>query len=697
MFPILMEGQDWSCRYYGVDETRISQAMTCIVEDKNGLLWIGTDDAGLAIFDGYSWEYIHRQVDDSIGLASNTIYSLHYDSHGNRILVGTSGGLTIFNQYAAVKTILKGMEIYSLHVDSGAQLWVGTDRGLLAIGRSESDHELYFDPPAFDIPLNRNENAVVSLLSDSKDANLLWVGTQYGLKSFNKIEKTFARHPNPPKWHDNLPQYTQYETMDMDWFRDGIAIGGGASGGVLLYNSKNWQQYLYRGGVPEEPYFGNYVNAILPIGDSSILIGTSTMFGKVDFRSRELMELPIPELRNVKVVEDLLLAKNGLVWVVGKGGMARISLPDIASDFSPYQPIIREIQVNGKPVEFKNSEEVIIQNDRVNVFFRILSPNPLNRDSLVYRWQLAGHDNQWQSDMDNKVSYSGLMAGEYSFKFQCAEIGQNWISGEDLKMIIRAPFYRQRGYIILFVSAFIGLVFGLVRIISAPINKRIRQKSDLEKRTINAELSALRSQMNPHFIFNSLNSIYNFILDKDNDRAAEYLSKFASLMRMVLAHSQSKGVTLDSELTVLELYLELEQLRFDNKFEYTICKELIHSPNAIFIPPMLIQPYIENAIWHGFMHKKENGQLKLSILQKSTDYLHIIIEDNGIGREAARQFRPANRRSFGSKITEERIDSFSILYDAPFKVVTEDIKNDEGSVCGTRVILDIYTMKSAAS
>ena len=161
-----------------------------------------------------------------------------------------------------------------------------------------------------------------------------------------------------------------------------------------------------------------------------------------------------------------------------------------------------------------------------------------------------------------------------------------------------------------------------------------KKQSDLQQQATELEMQALRAQMNPHFIFNCLNAINGFILTNDSETAAGYLTKFSRLIRMVLNNSQRKFISLEEDLETLELYLYMEKLRFTNNFQYKInCDDSVDAL-SIFIPPMLLQPFAENAIWHGLMQKEGDGELLID-LHREENILHCTITDNGVGREKA--------------------------------------------------------------
>jgi ligand-binding sensor domain-containing protein len=212
------------------------------------------------------------------------------------------------------------------------------------------------------------------------------------------------------------------------------------------------------------------------------------------------------------------------------------------------------------------------------------------------------------------------------------------------------------------------------------------------KKVSELEMKSLRSQMNPHFMFNSLNSINNFIVKNDQENASDYLTSFAQLMRIILENSRQDWVTLESELRALRLYVGMEKLRFENQFNYieTIGKSV--DIISTMIPPMLIQPYIENAIWHGLLPKKSSKSiLKLDFEQKN-GFLFITIDDNGIGTKKSQEKKSSfkvSKKSFGLKIITERLDMINEIYNLEAKVQVIDKSDTSVLLSGTKVILSM--------
>lgn len=218
-----------------------------------------------------------------------------------------------------------------------------------------------------------------------------------------------------------------------------------------------------------------------------------------------------------------------------------------------------------------------------------------------------------------------------------------------------------------------------------------KMQAELQQKATELEMQALRAQMNPHFIFNCLSSINKFILKNDTDTASDYLTRFSRLIRQSLTNSQLSLIPLNDEIEMLRLYLDMERLRFSESFDYNIIYGNTIEPETIYIPPMLLQPFCENAIWHGLMHKEGQGKLDITMSLQNGE-LQCIISDNGIGREKAAELKSrsgAKQKSFGLKITTERLALFNNEKTTRSFYRTEDIKDNDGKLAGTKVILNI--------
>lgn len=294
-------------------------------------------------------------------------------------------------------------------------------------------------------------------------------------------------------------------------------------------------------------------------------------------------------------------------------------------------------------------------------------------EALNYQRKLMSfHDSIYNVELAEKTS-------ELQTKYETEKKEQEIKLLENENAFLNEKAEKRKLYIVFALGG--GLILVILVLIIADYRRK-QQRSEQEKDKAVFELQALMAQMNPHFIFNALNSIQHFILEKGKQEAYDYLAKFSKLVRMVLNNSEDKMVSLQKELELIGLYVELEQLRFNNGFEYQLKISENVNPENIELPTMLIQPYVENAIWHGLMNLKSErkGLLKIDI-SKANDKLKISIEDNGVGRKLAKQFRKDEmHKSKGMKLSERRLQMINAMKDYENTSVTIiDLPNDSGT------------------
>jgi len=239
-------------------------------------------------------------------------------------------------------------------------------------------------------------------------------------------------------------------------------------------------------------------------------------------------------------------------------------------------------------------------------------------------------------------------------------------------------------WIIIVVSFFL-----LIAVLYFLYRQRLLEK---QKRILTLEQDVLRTQMNPHFIFNALNSIKHYIINNEQKNAVHYLNKFSKLVRKILESSSVKEVSLEEELETMDLYMNIENIRFSNEISYTINVDENLDLQNIKVPPLVLQPFLENALWHGLSSKKGDKKIKLSVFKPSADFIQIDIEDNGIGRKASAKIKSnkvINRKSIGIDLTKERLQNFIKDFQNPFSLIFNDLFDDEKKPKGTKVALKI--------
>lgn len=309
-----------------------------------------------------------------------------------------------------------------------------------------------------------------------------------------------------------------------------------------------------------------------------------------------------------------------------------------------------------------------------------------------YSYKLEGWDKDW-IDAGNRHNaiYTNLKGGEYRFWLRVAGTDGKWSEPVSVRVNIDTYFYRKTWFSVLMLLVFSGIVFSLYMYRIRRVRATERLRAEFQKQITESRMEALRAQMNPHFIFNSLNSINRYIIKNDPKTSSLYLTRFARLMRLVLDNSRYKTIPLSTELEALKLYIELEAFRFEKKFEFEINVHPDVDVDALQIPPLIVQPYVENAIWHGLLHRELPGKLLVDI-HRTEDLLCIEITDNGVGRAKAAELeekKHSTRKSLGMKLTEERLDfQNEQVYVSNVEIV--DLSDQNGAAAGTRVIVKIH-------
>lgn len=349
--------------------------------------------------------------------------------------------------------------------------------------------------------------------------------------------------------------------------------------------------------------------------------------------------------------------------------------------------INKEFTANTFPSELKYREK------NISLSFSAIAYSMA--DQLKFRYRLKGLHDWVESDERRSVIYTNLKGGKYLFQVEVSNSQGQWNNAvAELPIKILSPWWQSTWFAVSSIILILGALYTIYKFRINSIRKKAKLKTEYEKRIANVELSALLAQMNPHFLFNSLNSIDSYIIRNEPKKASEYLNNFARLIRLILQNSKSNFISLKDELETLDLYLQMESLRFKNKFSYSIKVDKNIEPEKLQIPPLLIQPYVENAIWHGIMNMDYDfkGQVHIHI-SRHENMLICTVEDNGIGRQKAMELisqrQGPKRKSMGMQITKDRIDMINKLHNQLTTVEIIDMKDENQNAKGTKVQLVI--------
>jgi ligand-binding sensor domain-containing protein len=383
-------------------------------------------------------------------------------------------------------------------------------------------------------------------------------------------------------------------------------------------------------------------------------------------------------------------AKDGTVYFPGFNGVTFFNPQTAAIKEEQLHTIITSVKINDDDSLFFSRVNNPLRYNQNSIEINYIAPHILNGSKVMYRYLMEGVDNGWVSMENNTfVRFSSLQNGQYKFRVAASLNGKDWFeTSTPFVFTIQPPFWKTWWFSLLSLIIIVAVIWTLLK---WRINQ-IKRKAALHQQMTELETKALRAQMNPHFIFNAMNSIQHFIFNKDVDNANYYLSQFSTLMRMVLQHSKVPTISLSDEVSILNLYLEIEKLRMGKSFSYSITIDLtIEEPDAVRLPSMVVQPFAENALKHGLLTKTGEKKLSISFTMPQNNQLLCTVTDNGIGRdkamaESTAQLVQIPHASDGIQLVKNRLKLQNAA--AAETIFITDLKSEEGSPVGTKV--EIY-------
>jgi ligand-binding sensor domain-containing protein len=716
-----------------------------IIQDKSGNYWFGTSGGGVCNYFGKQFTV----YDKSAGLAGNFIYSIFRDSH-QRLWIGTSDrGLSVFdssgisnysgdNGFANVK-------VKAICEDDNGNVYFGTDgQGVFVFNQNEFK------------PIEALAKKYIRSIVKDKNGDL-WIATagaglyKLNLKGqpalINYNVKDGLLHPRLTCLHYDKSGRLWYATennsigyLENDKIKKTEFTGKGSLPGssIRCFTEDN-NGYLWAGtggdGILCFPlYQGNFKlkrydhnngltssNVYLLCCDNynNLFVGTETGLDHI-FPDKEGKPAEIKHYSKGEGFTGIETCQNsvfkdadGTIWFGTINGLTKYNPANLVENKNEPVTNITDVELFYKSIsttEFRNFvgdwnsiSGLKLPYDQNHLSFNFAGINFSNPDAVKYQWKLEGFDTNWSPvTKDHKITYSNLGAGKYTFMLKaCNEDGIWNKKPVVLRFIITAPFWKSWWFIALLFLVVSGSVFIVFKWRVNRIKAKAaedQKKLQLEKEVVELEQKALRLQMNPHFIFNALNSIQSQI-GNDNEQAARYyLAKFSRLMRQILDNSRNASITLEEEVNTLENYLLIEKFCNGDRFEYKINLGENIEKDYIKVPPMLLQPFIENAIKHGLKNMAEKrGFIEVNFAEKN-NVLECSVTDNGIGRARAGELNKSSKetyyKSMALLVTQERLDLLKednqrAGTENPVSLEIIDLYNEKGVASGTKVIVRI--------
>lgn len=697
---------------FSVSDGLASSRVYDIIQDTKGNLWLATD-RGLSKFNGSKFQNYNT------GLTDNDVVKIYEDYSGKIWFCSSSGKLNycfndkIYSFPAAdeISKKLSGRILNSMYIDKSNNMWLGTviSGGLIKITDNKNieqyplvhsgDFSYYIkaiEKNGFIWGSNNRANAnnkLRAFLGNSFLDITLSASTGYSKSLFIKLQRGnyfFAKDHEIVNFNDTSVIARAFLEKSVECLyedSEGKIWIGLYSGGVLCYPNGN----LSTGSLIS--YLGDRtVSSICEDNKGNIWFATIED-GVYYLSSNPFLSYTAPKIFSSDKIKNQrkFKRKSKLQRSTDLVISPNIEIPVVKTDSIKQDTLPPKIYISG--LKIMNRDTVILNNYKLKYdqnFFKInfVGFSYDNAEKLQYKYKLSGIDEDWVYTNNTSVQYTTLPPGKYNFSVNTMNNKGIWSEEPaSFSINISPPYWQTWLFRATITGGALGLFLSLFFIRLKQIKEKEKRKTILNKKIADIELQALRAQMNPHFVFNTLSSIQHYITNNDSEPATKYLSKFAKLMRSIMDNSRRPVIPLNDELKALELYLELEVLRCENKFEYSIEVDKSIDVNYDEIPSMLIQPYIENAIWHGLMPKGGMGKIKLN-LNKINNMMICTIEDDGIGRKQSLELNKNKERkhqSLGMSITKERLEIINSINNSNLNVNIIDLHDNAGNTCGTRV------------
>jgi ligand-binding sensor domain-containing protein len=635
---------------YNIDNGLSNSIVWASLKDRDNNLWFCTAD-GVSRFDGKRF----RNYSEEDGLNAKKVLSICQDHTGN-IWFGTIAGVSVFDG-THFKNYLygsdnMGKEVMNIAEDKQGRMWFATKNGLYKLEKGRFTK--------YTTANGLCNNTLVSLAVDQNDH--LWIGSKAGINYYDG--KTFSKILIDDIFNSNNICFLMFDKKELLWI--------GTNNGVFVLDAKEYvrsKTVKFRHYTIFDGLQGMECNQNAVFRDHLGNIWMGTTEGVIKYNP-SIKDFRTGDFKPVTHISRVRLFLKDTNW------------SKVTKEIDPATRLPKNLKVKYQTTHFT---------------FDYIGIKLSNPSSVRYKYMLEGFDESWSSATDATfATYSNLPSGKYTFKVIAGDVTGNWNEiPAEFSFEILPPFWTRWWFILLCVLAGLFLLWAVYRVRVNEIRKKHQtQQLEYKSKLMLLEHQSLNSSMNRHFIFNALNSIQYYMNKEDKLSAHKYLSRFAKLIRMNLDSSMSNLVPVSEEISRLDLYLQIELMRFEEKFEYTITIADDIDVESIEIPPMLLQPYVENCILHGILPSDKPGRIDIRVEHNSNDGIVFSIQDNGIGIEESKARKLSKKSphvSRGTSITAQRIqllgatNNINISINGPFEV-----KDQENKVLGTRVELIIH-------
>ncbi|MEM1320388.1 MAG: two-component regulator propeller domain-containing protein [Bacteroidota bacterium] len=677
-------------------------------------LWLGTNSQGVLLIPDLKMEVYTAE---NSGLTENSIYSLHYNPQQQKLYLGQSRNqlaiLDVKTQQITSRPLPLAGRIMDIVEDQRQRLWLGTDNGLCvydygaqefsildafsAVKKLHIDRrqQLWVGSAAY----ARNHgviNRYIQSMDDQsflKSKNVLWTLSKrtYGLAEdaegqmwMGTTTGVFVLQKDTARLLFNMSDQPPYSVAAIATLPDSSVWIATASEGLLqIREEKIVRQYRVADGL-----CSNHCRCLFA-DENRLYVGTDNGLNILDLNSgamqriNQMNGLPSREVNAVR-------AAGRRVWLGTPKGLVAFDREERRKNTHPPKIWLSGLKINGVDTHYQQSLVLPYWLNTIDIRYEGLVY--ATRGEEEYQYRLLGLDEEWNTSSTRLARFHTLSPGKYEFQVKTVnEDGVESAAPATLSFQINSPWWQKPWFYISLMLGLMGISGGVVYWRQRDLRNREKVESELKDRIQLLRAEALRTQMNPHFIYNALNAIQDFFVTNDQEGALFYLSKFARMIRLIFDYSSRETISFEEEIEFLRLYLDLEKLRFGDRviINLKVNKSLEARMSTVQLPALLIQPIIENAFKHGLMHRLERGQLDIQFEEQGTR-IKCTVQDNGIGRTKAAGLDKwvSKQRTFsGLAATKERLSIWKPGPANEQRLIITDLQDAEGQPTGTKVDL----------
>ncbi|HEU4717303.1 MAG TPA: histidine kinase [Bacteroidia bacterium] len=657
-----------SFRTYFTSGDRNTTAVTAIVPDGKGGVFAGMRNGIVHHYTtGGNWETYNAAAPGFSG--DQALAGLFCDTLKQQLYVAFSlgGGLRRMDRSGNFSG-LSPTNLHCVTTGAGGNIYTGSNNEIGCMNDSDRS-----------ITLKRGIS-IDAVYTDREGTT--WMGGMNGLYRM-RGDSAVAMDPRSPVMHTRI--------TGIAGMPDGRLALATVGSGVLFFDGKNTTSVSEKDGL-----CGDIVNGVATGGNGELWVATNKGVSVLYDSAGAMRIKNFHREQGLPTEEVMCIAvSGGNVWLGTRFGLTSLPEKETERNLTPPPVYLYSVMAGDSSLSLGDDAEADLGYARNSFRFSFAGLSFRAQGKVHYRYHLEGLNDDWvETDAPQAIFFS-LDPGEYRFTvYALNNDGIPSVFPATFSFRIRPPFWRTWWFILVAAAGVVSVAVYLILLSFS----RAREKHEMRARISEYQQQALANQMNPHFIFNSLNSIQSYIAQEDRRSAIRYLSRFSRLMRLSLDHSREKTVPLKEELELVSVYMELEAMRFKERMEWSMETEEGLDYSRYEIPAMLIQPYVENAIRHGLLNRDSAGGKVTVRIYTIGERLCCEVEDNGIGREAAGKIGERNRhRSAGTSITSSRLRLLCRTMDCPFHFEIIDRNNDRTQHSGTIVKFDLPYRKKTAN